>query len=72
MASSNNTSGLQWAPHPLEEVSQLHQQPIFTNKVSITSPPAALHCVTTPLAKVDVYMDNFIGMCQPATATQTL
>jgi hypothetical protein len=59
-------------PHPLEGPSQLHQNPQISADCRVTPPPLPHLQSKTPLSKVDVYMDDFLGLSQPPSATQTL
>jgi len=58
--------------HALEALSQLNSAPIIIPNLRATSAPDAIHQWKTPIAYTDVYMDDFIGISQPATAGQTL
>jgi hypothetical protein len=58
-------------PHPVEHRSQNHEVPRSYFAPNIVSPQAP-SSLTQPLAYVDIYIDDFIGLAQPARAQHTL
>jgi len=59
-------------PHPLESSSQQHNLPqAATFHPHIIRPPT-LHLSQTPVAHVDVYIDDFLAVAQPTRKTTTL
>jgi hypothetical protein len=72
LANQSLQAGTCLPPHPLEGPSQLHQNPQISADCRLTPPPLPHLQSKTPLSRVDVYMDDFLGLSQPPSATQTL